>query len=84
VLLGPIGHFLQKAISPRSGYVINLLNIYSKHRNLGKRQRQKNIFSMKEQEKSSGKELNKMEIHNLPYKEIKVTIIRMLTKLRKE
>ena len=34
VLLGLIGHFLQKAISPR--YVINLLNIYSKHRDLGK------------------------------------------------
>lgn len=39
---------------------------------------------MKEQEKSSGEELNKMEISNLPYKEIKVTIIRMLTKLSKE
>ena len=36
MLLGLIGHFLQKAISPRSGYVINLLNIYSKHRDLGK------------------------------------------------
>ena len=84
MLLGLIGHFLQKAISPRSGYVINLPNIYRKHRDLGKRKRQKNIFSMKEQEKSSGKELNKMEIRNLPYKEIKVTITRMLTKLRKE
>lgn len=38
---------------------------------------------MKEQEKSSG-ELNKMEISNLPYKEIKETIIRILTKLSKE
>lgn len=83
MLLGPIEHFLQKAISPRSGYVINLLNIYSKHRDLGKRKKQENIFSMKEQEKSSG-ELNKMEISNLPYKEIKETIIRILTKISKE
>lgn len=41
-----------------------------------------NIFSVKEQEKTLGKELNKMEISNLPYKEVNITMIRMLTKLR--
>ena len=38
---------------------------------------------MKEQDKASGKELNEMEISNLPDKEFKVIVIKMLTKLRR-
>ena len=38
---------------------------------------------MKEQDKASGKELNEMEISNLPDKEFKVKVIKMLTKLRR-
>ena len=36
---------------------------------------------MKEQDKASGKELNEMEISNLPDKEFKVIVIKMLTEL---
>lgn len=43
--------------------------------------RQWNTFQTKEQDKSSEKELNRMEISNLPYKEFKLIVIRMLTNL---
>ena len=39
------------------------------------------MFQMKEQEKLSEKELNETEISNLPDKEFKVMIIKMLTEL---
>lgn len=43
---------------------------------------QKNIFQMKEQDKTSGgKTLNETEISNLPDNRFKVTLIRMLTVL---
>ena len=38
---------------------------------------------MKEQDKTSEKELNEVEISNLPDKEFKVTIIKMFTELRR-
>ena len=41
--------------------------------------RQKNMFQSKEQDKTSGKELNKTEISNLSDKEFKVMVIRLLT-----
>ena len=40
------------------------------------------MFQMKEQDKTSEKELNKVKISNLPDKEFKVMITKMLTKLR--
>ena len=43
----------------------------------------RNMFQMKEQNKTSGKNLNEMEISNLPDKEFKVIIIMMLTELWK-
>ena len=43
--------------------------------------RQRNMFQIKEQDKSSGKELNKIEINSLPDKEYKLMVIRMLTEL---
>ena len=38
---------------------------------------------MKKQDKTSEKELNEVEISNLPDKEFKVTIIKMFTELRR-
>ena len=38
---------------------------------------------MKEQDTTSGKNLNETEISNLPDKEFKVMVIKMLTKLRR-
>ena len=43
--------------------------------------RQRNIFQMKEQDKNLQKELNKKEISNLPDKEFKVIVIKMLMEL---
>jgi len=41
--------------------------------------RQRNMFQMKEQHKISGKGLHETGISNLPDKEFKVTVIKMLT-----
>ena len=45
--------------------------------------RQRNVFQSKEQDKTSEKELNKTEISNPPDKELKVMVIKMLTKFRR-
>ena len=42
---------------------------------------QRSMFQIKEQNKSSEKELNDPEINNLPDKEYKIMVIRMLTEL---
>ena len=39
------------------------------------------MFQMKEQDKTSGRDPNEMEISNLPDKEFKITFIKMPTKL---
>ena len=41
-------------------------------------QRQRNMFQMKEQDKTSEKELNKMEISNVSDKELKEMVIKSL------
>lgn len=41
------------------------------------------MFQIKEENKTSGKELNKREMSNLPEKEFKVTVIKMLTKFKR-
>ena len=43
--------------------------------------RQRNTFQTKEPDKTSGKKLNEIEISNLPDKEFKVIVIKMLTEL---
>ena len=45
--------------------------------------RQRNMFQMKKQDKTWNKELSEVEISNLPNKEFKVMIIKMLNKLRR-
>ena len=44
-------------------------------------ERQRNLAQMKEQNKTSEKELNKMEINNLSDAELKTLVIRMLKEL---
>ena len=67
----------------RLGDIADLLICRNKHRELGKIRRQGNIFQVNEQDKTSEKELNKMEKTNLLDKELKVKVIKILTKLRK-
>ena len=46
--------------------------------------KQRNMFKMEEQDKTSGEKLNEMEISNLPDKEFKVMVMVMLTELGEE
>ena len=41
------------------------------------------MFQMKEQDKTSEKDLNEIEMNNLPEEEIKMMVIKMLTELRR-
>lgn len=41
------------------------------------------MFQTKKQDKISEKELNEIEMNNLPNKELKVIVIKVLTKLRR-
>lgn len=43
--------------------------------------RQRTVLQMKEQNKASEKELNKMEISNLPNRECKVMVMKVVSKL---
>ena len=54
----------------------------NKHSKVAKMRRQRNMSQMKEQNKTPGKELNKMEISNLLDTEFKTLVIRMLNELR--
>ena len=53
----------------------------NKHREADKTRRQRNMAQMKEQIKTSEKELNKMEISNLSDAEFKTLVVRMLKEL---
>ena len=52
-----------------------------KYRELGKRRQQRNRFQMKEKEKTLEEELRDVEIGNLPEKEFRVMIIKMVKEL---
>ena len=64
VLLGPTGH-LHKATPSRPEAIADLRNIQKQTQKM----KQRNTFRMKEQKETSEKELNEMEISNLPYVE---------------
>lgn len=49
-----------------------------------KMKKQRNVFQMKEQDKTSEKQLNKIEISNLPDKMFKVMVINLLANLVEE
>ena len=45
--------------------------------------RQRAMYQMKEQDKTPGNQLNEVEIGNLPEKEIRIMIVKMIQGLRK-
>ena len=53
------------------------------HRKIDKMKRQKTIYQMKEQDKTPEKQLNEVEIGNLPEKEFRIMIVKMMQDLRK-
>ena len=53
-----------------------------KHSNLDKMRRQRNMLQMKEQGKNPQDQMNKEEIGNLPEKEFRVMIVKMIQNLR--
>lgn len=63
--LGPTGILLYKALLPRLGSIVYLLNTQKQTKEAAKIGRQINIPQMEEQEKSQKKELNKMEASSL-------------------
>ena len=78
VPLGPTGHLLYKTTLPRLGNIADLPNIINKHREAAKMMRQRNMSQMKEQNRTSEKELNKMDANKLPDTEFKAMVIKML------
>lgn len=54
---------------------------YLIHRNRDKLRRQKNRFQIKQHDKTSEKELSEREISNLPNKEFKIRVVKMLPEL---
>ena len=83
VLLGPTGHLLRKATSPTGKCDRPKIIHRNKYRELGKIRKQRNMFQTKEQDKTSEKELNEVEINSPPNKEFKVMTIKMLNELGK-
>ena len=53
------------------------------YRKIDKMKRQRAIYQMKEQEKTPGKQLNEVEIGNLPEKEFRIMIVKMIQDLEK-
>ena len=51
---------------------------------MGELKRKKTMFQVKEHDKNSEKELNKLELANLSNEEFKVSIIKILTNLRRK
>lgn len=82
-MLSPTGHLPHKATSLRPGNTDDLPNTH-KHRELGKMNRARNTFQMKEQHETSEKELHKMELSKLSHKEFNVIVIKSLTVIREE
>ena len=62
----------------------NLWNKNHIHRKIDKMKRQRTMFQMKEQDKTSEKQLNEVEIGNLPEKEFTITIVKMIQDLEKK
>ena len=83
MLLEHIGHLLQKATlqgwEMKSTYIIHR----NKNSELGKMRQQKTIFQIKEPVKIQEEELIEVEISNLPGKEFKVIMIKMLKDLER-
>ena len=48
------------------------------HRKINKMKRQRAMYQMKEQDRSQEKQLNEVEIDNLPEKEFRIMIVKMI------
>ena len=53
------------------------------HRKIDKMKRQRTMYQMKEQDKTPEKQLNEVEIGNLPDKGFRIMIVKMIQDLRK-
>ena len=53
------------------------------HRKIDKMKRQRTMYQMKEQDETPEKQLNEVEIGNLPEKEFRIMIVKMIQDLRK-
>ena len=53
------------------------------HRKIDKMKRQRTLYEMKEQDKTPEKQLNEVEIGNLPEKEYRIMIVKMIQDLGK-
>ena len=53
------------------------------HRKIDKRKRQRARYQIKEQDKTPEKQLNEMEIGNLPEKEFRIMMVKMIQDLGK-
>ena len=51
------------------------------HRQIDKMKRQRAMYQMKEQDKTPEKQLNEVEIGNLPEKEFRIMIVKMIQNL---
>lgn len=72
-----------KPLLLRQEDVAGLLNIWKQTQRV-RQNEERNTFQTKEQDKSSGKDLNETEISNQPDKEFKVMIIKIPTGLERE
>ena len=54
------------------------------HRKIDKMKRQRAMYQMKKQDKTPEKQLNEVEIGNLPEKEFSIMILKMIQDLGKE
>ena len=61
----------------------NTVNENHIHRKIDKMKRQRTMYQMKEQEKTPEKQLNEVEIGNLPEKEFRIMIVTMIQDLGK-
>ena len=61
----------------------SLQNENHNHRKIDKMKRQRTISQMKEQDKTPEKQLNEVEIGNLPEKEFRIMIVKMIQHLGK-
>ena len=61
----------------------SLWNTNHIHRKIDKMKRQRAMYQMKEQEKTPEKQLNEVEIGNLPEKQFRIMIVKMIQDLGK-
>ena len=56
----------------------------NRHRKSDEMERQRNIFQMKEQDQTTARDQNKVDVSNMPDREFKVMIIKIVSRLEKK